>query len=413
MGDHWELSDLQRTMLVQEEIADRPMYNMPWSFRLTGALDPGVLAESLALAAQRHPVLRARFDADRAWPEPEPVVLTRVHGTPSWGESGRLAEVVEPLWQEPFQLEQEAPARFQLVSLAPDDHVLSMCVHHVAGDSWSVALLLREVAEAYATLAHGRTWPAAGSPAPNYFEYAATERHRQGDTTWWRNRLLGIEPARPPRTDPTSHDERGAVCRAALDLDATQTRRLRTTAAALRVSPVTVLLAALSATTATGGDERTAVTGLVAGLRDEVQTQEMVGPLINILPVRVTWRADSTPQAVLEHHRDAVAETLAHKDTPSSAILASRPFRGAGAVNRLYLHVLNVDTEQPRLSLPGIFALPRPLPLRWAIFPAVWEFSWQPQGNITGTLIASLDDFTPSQAEALASTFRSRLSELT
>ncbi|MFJ7325441.1 condensation domain-containing protein [Streptomyces cyaneofuscatus] len=399
------LSDMQQSMLAHEAFEGRPLYNMPLRFRIDGALDADALAAALAHVIARHPVLHSHYDGAEATPaDPAAAALRRTTA----GSADEAAAAVARAWEDPLDVRTSVPVRARLVSVAPDEHHFGLGVHHVAGDSWSLVLLLRELATAYNRLVAGGE-PAPAPPAPDFFDHADLERRETWDTTWWAERLGDVPPRPHPRTAPPGEADRCRVVSVPLALDTADTRGVRELARAARVSPASVLLTAVSLSTAPEGPGGENVIGLPAVLRDTQELQEVMGPLLNTLPVRATWGAHAPADALVRAHHDAMQDALAHKEVPYSRIL-----RGAGGRRRpgtapLFLHVVNVDNELPRLKLRGARTTWVPVAPTWAIFPAHWEFSWGAVGDIHGTLRASADAFDPGQARACADAFRAAL----
>ncbi len=404
---HRPLTDLQQSMLAHEALQGVPLYNVPRLFRLSGPVDVDALQEAFRHVVRRHPVLRCTFDADHAVEAGDVVPL------PELDLRGGLARhdavsALAPVWETPFRPAEEVPVRAVLATVSPDEHHLALCLHHVVADSWSLSLLLRDLAAAYVRLLHG------GKPddtaAPDFFALAAAERARTWDTAWWRERLAGAPPQPRPREEPPPHDQQGTHTRMDLRLDAAATRGLRSLARLARVSPAVVLFTAVSTAVATAEAPHESTLGLPAVLRDTLERQETVGPLLNTLPVRTSWTGAHSGTALVQEHHASVEAALAHKGVPYSRII-----KASGARRRptpLYLHVVNVDNEAPRLRLPRVRVTPTPILPRWAVFPAHWVFSWGTVGNITGVLHAGLDAFTHDQATTYGERFRSSLRRL-
>ena len=161
-------------------------YNMPTAFRISGALDVEALGAALDDVIGRHESLRALF------PDSDGVAFQQVvpTGAGMWRRGG--AAVVSLSEQEVvgelvalagyrFDLSAEIPIRAQIYSVGPEQHVVGIVVHHIAFDGWSLAPMVRDMAEAYASRCAGR----APGWAPLPVQYA--------DYTLWQQEWLGAE----------------------------------------------------------------------------------------------------------------------------------------------------------------------------------------------------------------------------
>lgn len=393
--------------MVHEELVGLPVYNVPLCFSITGDVDAEALERAFAMVAARHPVLLATYDLDTdtavvgAAPSP---TLSRASGRP---DDGSPPPQFADMWERPFELDVEPPVRIGLVSVAPDRHYFGMCVHHVAGDSWSVDLLLRDIGEAYRAARQGEAsrWT---EQAPSFFDHAEEERAQDLDTAWWVERLRDTESPRHPRTDPPAEADRGRSHRTELTLRATETQGIRRLARAASASPAAVFCTAVSLSVGRRGS----VVGLPTVLRDTGPSQRTMGPLLNTLPVVTTWRDGLSPVDLVRRHAEAMASAIAHKNVPYSRILAARETSPTPVSAPLFLHVVNVDPDVPRLGLVGLRVTSVPVRPRWAVWPALWEFSWPSVGNVRGELFVSTDAFTPEQAQELADGFATSLAWL-
>src|SRR5205814_2814517 len=107
----------------------------------------------------------------------------------------------------PFDLARGPLLRARLLRLAPRDHVLSLVVHHIAADGWSVGVLVRELGALYAAFVRGDGSPLA-ELGIQYADWAQWQRdalergglRRQLD--WWREELAGATPLELPSDRP-------------------------------------------------------------------------------------------------------------------------------------------------------------------------------------------------------------------
>ncbi|MFC5891106.1 amino acid adenylation domain-containing protein, partial [Kitasatospora aburaviensis] len=304
-------------------------YHIPLALQLTGTLDRAALDEALADVAARHESLRTVF------PEVDGVPCQRVldpaavrprAGLTEVSEAelfGRLAEYA----RQPFDLAAEPPLRAGLFALAPDEHVLLLVMHHIAGDGWSTGPLARDLAEAYAARCEGR---ATGRPAlpVQYADYTLWQRELLGDAAdpdsrfaeqldYWKRQLSDLPeliqlPADRPR--PAVAGWRGD--HVGLELSPELHTALTALARRTGTSLFMVLQAALAALyTRLGAGTDIAIGSPIAGRTDEA-LDELVGFFVNTLVLRTDTSGDPSFAELLGRVRETALSAYAHQDVP-------------------------------------------------------------------------------------------------
>ncbi|ACU37567.1 non-ribosomal peptide synthetase [Actinosynnema mirum] len=315
----------QRLWFLQQLDESNPAYTICTTIEFTGPLNPLALRHVVDRIGRRHEMLRAAF-VDGGEGPCQVVVASaprlrlvdlRVAG--SVRETSRLlAEAAA----RPFPLAAGPPVAWLLLRLSAHRHLLVLLVHHLVFDGGSAQVVRDELQALYEAAVTGE--PAVlVAPGPGYRHVVArqrelTEQHT-GSTAFWRAALAGAPPrstpfsgARTGRTRPVRHVERlGRAEVSALN------RLCRSTGG----TRFTVLLAALGCWVGRHSGQRDVVLGSPVALRESELSATAVGPLINMLPLRLRLRGEPGFREVLRRTRDAVLDSLEHRWLPFERIV--------------------------------------------------------------------------------------------
>jgi len=163
------------------QLASTGDYNIAFALDLTGPLDVDALSAALRQAVDRHEPLRTVYPEQGGRPVMEIHSATEVpplQAVPVAEEQWRAA--VDDLAASGFDLTRELPVRAMLHRLAPEWHRLTLVVHHIAADGWSMSPLARDIATAY------RQSRAGGDPQ------LPTLPVTYRDYLEWQSRMLGL-----------------------------------------------------------------------------------------------------------------------------------------------------------------------------------------------------------------------------
>ncbi|WP_276540091.1 non-ribosomal peptide synthetase [Streptomyces hygroscopicus] len=366
-----------------------PTYNIPFVVRMSGELDVPALRAALRDVLLRHESLRTVFPDTAGEPRQHLVAAEELPPLPYVSEvaAADLPAALAAAAAHSFRLATELPLRAELFHLGGDEHVLSVVVHHIAGDGWSLAPLVRDLSAAYTARRDGRApgW----EPLPvAYADYTLWQRSLLGEDSdetsplarqlaYWKTALAGLpeEPALPtdrPRPAVASH--RGAVVEC--DISPGLHRELLAVAHAGGASVFMVLQAALAVLLSKlGAGEDIPVGSPVAGRTDEA-LDDMVGFFVNTLVLRTDTSGRPSFTELVDRVRRADLAAYAHQDVPFERLVEVLNPDRSRSRHPLFQILLSMQDHPDRsLDLPGLTASVAPGDLTIAKFDLQFDFS--------------------------------------
>ncbi len=323
---------------------DMRSYNFQATVRVRGALDAAALERALGEIVRRHEIFRTTFPAVDAVPaqvvhEPWRVRLPVVD-LASFGDGERTAEMERRMGVElrrPFDITVLPLVRWTLFRLGPDEHVLLAVEQHLVHDGWSFAVFLRELTGIYPAYARGEDHALPELPV-QFGDFAAWQRawmetdeaRRQLD--WWKTRLAGVSPVLDLPADrprPAEMSFRGNAHRVTLERGL-----FRAADEFSRRRGVTLFMTLFAAFEALmhryTGETDFCVGSGVAGRRLR-ESEDLIGMVVNTIPIRADLNGDPTFAELVERVRTAAVETYQRQDVPFAEIVAAvHPERSRG-----------------------------------------------------------------------------------
>jgi len=397
----------QRLWFVEQLEGPGPTYNLPVAVRLSGPVDADVLRPAVRDVARRHEALRTVFPSVAGEPfqqvlAADAVEVEHVRCGPDEIDR-RLSDAAASV----IDVTADVPLRVWLFSVAAEEHVLLLVVHHIAADGLSLRPLLRDLSAAYTGRINGEppAWPAL---PVQYADFAAWQRRSldiAGEIEFWRTALAGapeqlVLPADRPFRAAGEH--RGGT--ASIRIDPGLHEQLAALARAGKVTLFMVLQAAVAVLLTRHGAGTDLPLGTpVAGRADEA-LDDLVGFFVNTIVLRTDTAGDPTFHELLDRVRRADLDAYAHQDVPFERVVeALNPERAPGR-NPLFQVALAFDGGGPgSLDLPGVQSAPGEVQ-QTAVskFDLGFYLSESPgAGGMTGTLQYATALFEPATAEAL------------
>ena len=333
-------------------------YNEPIAFRVELRLEPQRVRRALEQLAATHEILRARLVEQ----EGEPSFMLDRPGTAIEFETlGGDSTDLQTVLDRPFDLARGPLWRAALHHEPQGSTVLLLVVHHIALDTASAEILLRDFAAAYQE-------PEAPLPTSNldFFDIANYEREQFATEQvalerFWAEALEGVDPTprlpRPCAPCVPGEQERGCVSRRTLSPGLAQS--IRACAARLGTTPFHVYFAAYLTLlrTYTASDDLVVASPL--SLRQTSAAQNVVGYLLNPLPLRVQLAGSLSFREAVEEVSRRWQDARVHGRLPMHLLLRSafgRARTSLGSTFQIFfslIHNLNAD-----LSVEGKPLLP-------------------------------------------------------
>ncbi|WP_432973710.1 amino acid adenylation domain-containing protein [Dactylosporangium sp. CA-233914] len=338
-------------------------YHMPLALRLDGALDVEALRAALADVVDRHESLRTVFPETDGRPRQEVRDAVRAALPVAELTPGALTAHASL----PFALDREIPLRAVLFK-AGTGHLLSLVLHHIAGDDWSTDVLLRDLGSAYTARSAG-TAP-AWEPLPvQYADYALWEPDSPiEDLDFWREQLAGApDELDLPRDRPRPARPTGVGGRIPFTVPASVVGGLRALALAEGASDVMVLHAAVAALLHAHGAGTDVPLGTPVAGRPDPALDEVVGFFVNTVVLRHDLGGDPALRVLVRRARETALAAYSRQDVPFDRVVdALVPDRSA-ARNPLFQTLVTFGTSTG--SVDGFAGLT--VRREWVALPAV------------------------------------------
>ncbi|MEJ6479893.1 amino acid adenylation domain-containing protein [Nostoc punctiforme UO1] len=156
----------QRLWFLDQFEPNNAIYNIPMALRLVGTLNQVALEQSLYEIINRHEALRTNFVIVDG--KPSQLIQTQTNWTVSVVDLKHLStteqeiatqQLAQQQANQPFDLANQALVRATLIVLSETEHVLSVCMHHIVSDAWSMGVFIQELAALYNAYSQGEPSP--------------------------------------------------------------------------------------------------------------------------------------------------------------------------------------------------------------------------------------------------------------
>lgn len=298
-------------------------------YRISGLLNSELLRDCMRALADRHEALRSYVETRDGQPTLAilPAAADNLDYVDMSGASDPEAAAKELIAaseeRQPIDLSRPPLYRMMLFKIGAQKHLLFRRAHHIICDADSWRIYMRELSEIYQARARGDV-PAL-SPLPiQYADYAAWHRSwmRPGlplyrrSIDWWEKALRDVTPLDLGHLDAAIGVAHPRDCAFKRDLPAAVNSALRDLAAQTRATPFAVVQAALAVFLSIETGSRDVVTGTNAIVRNRPALQNLFGPFMNLVALRLSLPAETSFRAWIRTASRQIAAAASHGDVP-------------------------------------------------------------------------------------------------
>jgi amino acid adenylation domain-containing protein len=414
----------KRLWFIHQLEPDSPAYNIVGAIRLSGKLNDEPLRRAFEHIYRRHESLRASFPEENGAPvgvirddDAPAIEVLRAEAGPA-GEKAAMDRVIAEALR-PFDIAAEPLVRPLLIHLSETEHVFAFVIHHIISDGWSLGIFTRELAALYDDFLHGR--PASLTPLPiQYSDYVVWQeefletRKLRRQIEHWREKLGGEKlpvlqiPTDRPRPPVPSY--RGSI--ATVDLDPDLSDGLREMGRGEGATLFMVLLAAFQTLLHRYSRQETILVGSPIANRNRVETENLIGFFLNMLPLKGDFSGKPDFQTLLRGVRKNALDAYANQDLPFERLVEILQPERDMAHHPLF-QVMFAFQNYPiaETKLEGLSIRPMAID-RGVAQLDLSLYMWEEKDRITGFLEYSLDIFDPESIRVLVGHFKRLLRSL-
>jgi hypothetical protein len=325
--------------------------------------------------------------------------VINLEAAPEADRMGAALQLAHDEVRRPFDLSAAPLLRATLIRLAPAEHVLVVAVHHIAGDGWSMGVLVGELTALYEAFTNGAASPLAELQI-QFGDYAVWQRELlrgealETQLAYWRRQLENapaltkLPLAGAGKTSPSFRGASESFVFAPALTEAVKELSQRE-----GVTLFVTLLAALQTLLYRYSGQEDLIVGTDIANRNHTETESVIGFFVNLLALRTDMSGDPTFRELLGRVREVTLGAYAHQDVPFGKLVeVLKPERGLSRTPLVQVLCVLQNAPMPPLKLAELEVSLLPVECGTAEFELILTMEETPEG-LGGSLVYSTDLF--------------------
>lgn len=341
-------------------------YNIAFALQLDGKINASAMQQTFDAIVERHEVLRTTYSANGENAvgvlKDKPQVVIGCHDLSEEQDPQQaLKKLIFVNGSKDFVLSHDLMFRGDLIRMTDQQHIFLFCIHHIAADGWSSAILAREFGIYYKSFCLGQGAELAPL-ALQYADYAHWQReYLKGERlaqmqNFWQQKLAGLPklhrlPLDKPR--PARMNFVGAAeCQM---IDKGLLVELKALASAHKCTLFVLLQTAFAAFLGRWSQSTDIVIGSPVAGRHHPEVENLVGFFANTLVLRTRLDWQQSFIELLQASRCEVLEAFSHQHLPIDLLVdVLKPQRSLSYTPLFQIMMTLHNNRQPEFDLPDL-----------------------------------------------------------
>jgi len=303
-------------------------YNIPFVVRLRGRLNIPIFEQSISEIVRRHETLRTVFQTVEE--KARQIILpTQPLGfeicdlsalTPEEREHAARS-LAESAVARAFDLSTWPLLRIKLLRLGDEEHILSLTMHHIISDGWSIGVFMREIGALFRAYEEGRQ-STLSELSTQYVDYAVWQREWLRDEAlseelnYWKGKLRNVTALELPtdRPRPAILGYRGAI--QLFTIPDGLSRQLKNLSRREGSTLFMTLLAAFKALLYRYAGQEDLCVGTPISGRHHPEIEDLIGFFVNTLALRTDLSGNPSFRELIRREKMVALEAYTHQELP-------------------------------------------------------------------------------------------------
>jgi len=306
-------------------------YNIPMSAQLKEGVSAEGVKKALREIVRRHEVLRSIIRTDESGEAYQDTLDAELEVIEEQYESREAAEqAIKKETLHIFKLAEEIPIRAKLYT-AGKNIFISIVLHHIAFDGWSMDIFIKELEALYKYYENGGAITGGECPLPEleiqYKDYAAWQSvYLRGGALekqieYWKKKLGNYETLNliTDKERPASQQYEGGTV--SFEFDKKTSEKIKECARELGVSVYTVLLSGYGLLLSAYSGQKDIVIGTLNAGREREETAGMIGFFVNTIAMRLQLDIDKNGAEYIKEVGEEIAQAQRNGEAPFDRVV--------------------------------------------------------------------------------------------